>query len=89
MMGSTRNRPTTHMSRHVDILPQYTVYLASKTSVLDGFGDVSVDMIDGKIWGDTVADFPTFDIFADCHNLASAVRAGNDVFLLAVEGRKR
>lgn len=70
------------MRGHVDVLSQYTVNLATETSILDGCSNITVDVIDSKVRADTVADFPTFYIFANCHNLASGVGAGNDVFLL-------
>ena len=46
-------------------------------------------MIDGKIWGDTVTDFPTFDGFADCYNLASTVGAGDNILFLSVDQWRR
>lgn len=77
------------MSRDVDVFPQYTVYLAAKTRVLDGFSDISMDMIKGKVWGDTVTDFPTIDIFTHCYDLSSTVGTRNDVRLLAVDRQGR
>ena len=77
------------MSRYVNILPQYTIYLASETGVLDIFGDVAIDMIDSKIWGDTITDFPTSDISSNCHNLASSVGARNDVLFLSTNKQRR
>ena len=44
-----------------------------------------MDVIEGEVWGDAVAYFPASDVFANCHDLPSAVGAGNNIFLLAVE----
>lgn len=78
------------MGRHIDVFSQYTVNLTTKTSVLDSFSKVTMGMIKIEIWADTVADFPTFHVFAEGDNLASAIGAGNEIFLLAVlQGEKR
>ena len=73
------------MSRYVNILPQYTIYLASETGVLDILSDITMDVIDGEIWRDTVTNFPTFDVFTNCYNLASTVGARNDILLLSAD----
>jgi hypothetical protein len=70
------------VNRDIDIFPQYTINLAAKSSVLDLFSNIAMNMVQCKVRADAVSNFPPLDILANCNNLTCAVRARDDIGLL-------
>lgn len=72
------------MNGDIDVLPKHTINVATKSGQFDVFSDIAMNMIQCKVWADTISDFPPFDLFPKCNNLTCAIRAWNDVPLLPV-----
>ena len=72
------------MSGDVDILPEHAIDVATKSSKFDVFSDIAMDMVQCKVWADTISNFPLLDLFPKCNNLACTIRARNDIPLLPV-----
>ena len=70
------------MRREDLVLGQDAVDGCPKRGLLDLFGDVAKDVVDGEVGRDAVADVPVLDALADCDDLDCQVRARDEVLLL-------
>jgi hypothetical protein len=70
------------MNRDIDILPEYTINLSAKSSVLDLFSDVAINMVQCEVRADAVSNFPPLDVLSNRNNLTCPIRARDDTGFL-------
>ena len=72
-----------HVRREDLVLGEDAVDWRTETRDSGLVGGISVDMVDGEVGANLVADSPSFDVVANSEDLASHVRPRDYVLLLA------